>query len=148
MALDLVFWLSVLAFGWGASLVTYRWFALINGWPMVEWQASRPGLPVTIGVVAIAFALLFALARGGTTGLVVPLLGVLLALAWTALLRVGAQSALLLAPAATVLLVLVVDSPGTEEVLLVSPEPVGAVDVFSLEQALASRVRPSAMATA
>ncbi|HAP76449.1 MAG TPA: hypothetical protein DCR14_10235, partial [Acidimicrobiaceae bacterium] len=50
--------------------------------------------------------------------------------------------------AATVLLVLVVDSPGTEEVLLVSPEPVGAVDVFSLEQALASRVRPSAMATA
>lgn len=106
MALDLVFWLSVLAFGWGASLVTYRWFALINGWPMGEWQASRPGLPVTIGIVAIAFALLFALARGGTTGLVVPLLGVLLALAWTALLRVGAQSALLLAPAATVLLVL------------------------------------------
>lgn len=106
MALDIIFWLSVLAFGWGTSLATYRWFALINGWPMGEWQASRPGLPVTIGGVAIAFALLFALARGGTTGLVVPLLGVLLALAWTAVLRVGAQSALLLAPAATVLLVL------------------------------------------
>lgn len=98
MPVDLMFVLATAAFAWGLSLATYRWFAVHNGWPMGEWQAHRPGLPIAIGLFAVLFAVLFALARGGATALIVPLLGVLCALTWTALTRVGAQSALILAP--------------------------------------------------
>ncbi|HRD74997.1 MAG TPA: hypothetical protein PK264_03520 [Hyphomicrobiaceae bacterium] len=106
MSVDLILWLAVAAFAWGLSLVTYRWFALINGWPMGDWQANRPGLPFALGVIAMTMALVFGLARGGGTGLIVPVLGALLALAWTAIFRVGAQASLLLAPLATLALVL------------------------------------------
>ena len=98
MPVDPMFWLATAAFAWGLSLASYRWFAVHNAWPMGEWQAHRPGLPIAIGLFAMLFALLFALARGGTTALVLPLFGVVCALGWTAITRVGAQSALLLAP--------------------------------------------------
>lgn len=98
MPVDPMFWLATAAFAWGLSLASYRWFAVHNGWPMGEWQAHRPGLPIAIGLFAMLFALLFALARGNTTALVLPLFGVVCSLAWTAITRVGAQSALLLAP--------------------------------------------------
>lgn len=100
MPVDPMFWLATAAFAWGLSLASYRWFAVHNAWPMGEWQAHRPGLPIAIGLFAMLFALLFALARGGTTALVLPLFGVVCALAWTAITRVGAQSALILAPLA------------------------------------------------
>lgn len=103
---DPMFILATAAFAFGLSLVTYRWFAVHNGWPMGEWQAHRPGLPIAIGVFSILIAMLFAMARSGPTLLIVPLLGVLCALTWTALTRVGAQSALIFAPAAAILLVL------------------------------------------
>ena len=98
MPVDPMFWLATAAFAWGLSLASYRWFAVHNAWPMGEWQAHRPGLPIAIGLFAMLFALLFALARGGTTALVLPLFGVVCELGWTAITRVGAQSALLLAP--------------------------------------------------
>lgn len=104
MPVDSVFVLATLAFAWGLSLATYRWFAVHNGWPMGEWQAHRPGLPIAMGLFAMAFAFIFGLARGGTTTLIVPLLGLLCALAWTAITRIGAQSALLLAPLAVLAL--------------------------------------------
>jgi hypothetical protein len=104
MPVDPMFWMATATFAWGLSLATYRWFALHNGWPMGEWQAHRPGLPIAIGLFSMLFAVLFAIARGGNTMFVMPLLGVMCALVWTAITRVGAQSALLLAPASVVAL--------------------------------------------
>lgn len=101
---DLMFVLATAAFAWGLSTVTYRWFAIQNGWPMGAWQSALPTLPQVIGLVVLAVAVVFALARGMGTTLVLPLLGVLCAFAWTGLLKVGAQSALVLGPIAAVLL--------------------------------------------
>lgn len=102
MDVDYMFLWATAAFGFGLSLATYRWFALHNGWPMGEWQAHRPGLPIAIGVFAMLFAMLFGLARGGPSLLLIPILGLLCALTWTAIMRVGAQSALFLAPASMI----------------------------------------------
>jgi len=104
MPIDWMFWLATAAFAWGLSLATYRWFAVHNGWPMGEWQAHRPGLPIAIGLFSLTFAMLFAIARGGNSVFLLPVLGVVGALVWTALLRVAAQSALLLAPVSVVTL--------------------------------------------
>ena len=100
MTIDLMFWLATAAFAWGLSLASYRWFATYNDWPMGEWQAHRPGLPIAIGLLAVLFAMLFALARGDETVLVLPLSGLGCAIAWTALTKVAAQAALILAPLA------------------------------------------------
>ena len=102
MFVDPMFVLATAAFAFGLSLATYRWFAVHNGWPMGEWQSHRPGLPIALGFFCVLMAMLFAMFRGGATLLILPLLGVLCALTWTSLTRVGAQSALLLAPAALV----------------------------------------------
>lgn len=104
MPVDLMFLLGTAAFTFGMSLAAYRWFAVHNGWPMGEWQAHRPGLPIAIGLFCMLFAVLFALARGGSTVLVLPLLGALCALTWIALARVGAQISLLFAPASVIAL--------------------------------------------
>lgn len=104
MPIDWMYWLAVAAFAWGLSLATYRWFAIHNGWPMGEWQAHRPGLPIAIGLFSILFAMLFAIARGGNSVYFLPFLGAFGALVWTALTRVAAQSALLLAPISVVAL--------------------------------------------
>ncbi len=101
---DLPFYLAVAAFGLGLSLATYRLFAMHYGWPMGRWQAHRPVLPILIGFACLILAGLFALARGygsfSAGGWAIPLLGIALAVFWTGFLRVGAQSALLLAPIA------------------------------------------------
>lgn len=99
LTFDPMYLLAVAAFAFGLSLASYRWFAAHNGWPMGEWQAHRPGLPIAIGLFAMIFAMLFAMARGGATLLWVPAAGIIAALLWTWVARVGAQSALLLAPA-------------------------------------------------
>jgi hypothetical protein len=104
MLIDWMFWLAVAAFAWGLSLAMYRWFAIHNDWPMGEWQAHRPGLPIAIGLFAVFFATLFAVARGGTSVYYLPFLGLIGALGWTALTRVAAQSALLLAPISVIAL--------------------------------------------
>jgi hypothetical protein len=100
---DLMFCLATAALAWGLSLASYRWIAQQSGWTMGAWQARMPVLPRTIGVVAVAIAVAFAMARGLGTALVLPLLGLAGAMAWTLGLKVGAQSALLLAPAAAAL---------------------------------------------
>lgn len=104
MPIDWMYWLAVAAFAWGLSLATYRWFAFHNDWPMGEWQAHRPGLPIAIGLFSVLCAVLFAVARGGTSLYYLPLFGAVGALVWTALLRVAAQAALLLAPISVIVL--------------------------------------------
>lgn len=100
---DLPFFLAVGALGWGLSLATYRPVATLLGWPMGSWQAGRPRLPLVIGLVSALLAFLFAAARvygGFVNGWAIPLFGLGWAIFWTGFLRVGAQSALFLAPAA------------------------------------------------
>lgn len=104
MPSDAMFWLATGAFAWGLSLATYRWVATYNEWPMGEWQAHRPGLPIAIGLLSALIALLFGLARGEGAVFAITLLGLVLASFWTAATRVGAQAALLLAPLSVVAL--------------------------------------------
>jgi hypothetical protein len=103
---DLMFLLATAAFAWGLSVMTYRWIARHNSWPMGAWQSQMPELPVMLGLVVIAVAVVFAMARGWGTSIILPLLGLAIAFGWTVLLKVGAQSALLLGPAAAVLLLI------------------------------------------
>ncbi len=104
--IDLMFALATAAFAWGLSLATYRWFAIHNGWTMGAWQQSMPALPRVIGVLVLAVATVFALSRGLGTAVALPLAGLLSAFAWTMLLKVGAQSALLLGPAAAAIVLI------------------------------------------
>jgi hypothetical protein len=105
--IDNLFLLAVAAFGWGLSLCTYRLFARSNGWPMGALQSDLPVIPVLIGIAGLIAGLLFATARGADEGgWVIIAFGLLLAVAWTGLLRVGSQVALFLAPVATFLLLL------------------------------------------
>ena len=62
--IDLGFVLAVVAFGWGLSLASYRWFAGHYGWPMGDWQAESPRLTILLGASAVVLAILYALARG------------------------------------------------------------------------------------
>lgn len=104
---DFLFFAAALSLGWGLSLASYRLFARRYDWPMGEVHGSRPMLPVTVGLVAVAMALAFAAARGGDFGgWWIVMAGLAWAVFWTGFLRVGAQLALLLAPAATALLCL------------------------------------------
>lgn len=108
---DVAFFLAVGALGWGLSLATYRAFATHFGWPRGSWHEQRPQLPVLIGGVCVLVALMFGSARvySGLApgGWAIPLFGIAWAVFWTGFLRVGAQSALLLAPVATALLAVV-----------------------------------------
>jgi hypothetical protein len=104
---DNLFLLAVASLGWGLSLATYRLFARSRGWPMGALQADIPFIPVLIGLVGLFAALLFATARGADDGgWVIIALGLLVAVLWTGLLRVGSQISLFLAPIATFLLLL------------------------------------------
>ena len=100
---DAMFVLATAAFAWGLSLVSYRWFARHNGWAMGAWQAAMPAVPQAIGVAVVALAVGVAIARGPGTAVLVLVLGLAGAAVWTLLLKVGAQSALLLGPLAAAL---------------------------------------------
>jgi hypothetical protein len=106
---DLGFILAVVAFGLGLSLATYRAVATQSDWPMGEWHHSRPRLPVLIGMGSVLLASAYAFARGSggylLSAVAIPIFGFGWAGFWTGFLRVGAQSALLLAPLAAALLV-------------------------------------------
>jgi hypothetical protein len=107
-AIDVGFVLAVVAFGWGLSLATYRMFARLRGWPMGAWQVERHGLTVLLGLAVTAMAAAFAGARGygghELSAAAIPLFGIAWAAFWTGFLRVGAQLALILGPAAALLL--------------------------------------------
>jgi hypothetical protein len=104
---DHLFLLAVGALGWGLSLATYRSIAELNGWPLGAVQANAPQFAVTLGLASIAIALPYAGTRGiAHGGVVIVLFGLALAAFWSGFLRVGAQTALLLAPLAAALLLL------------------------------------------
>jgi hypothetical protein len=106
---DLGFLLAVVAFGSGLSLATYRAVAGQFGWPMGVWHRERPALPILVGVGSLLLAAAYAFSRGYggyvLSASVIPVFGIAWAAFWTGFLRVGAQSALLLAPLAAALLI-------------------------------------------
>ena len=107
--IDLGFILAVIAFGSGLSLATYRIVAARWGWPMGAWQRERPILPVLVGAACMLLAGAYAFARGYggyvLSASLIPAFGAAWAAFWTGFLRVGAQSALLLAPLVALLLI-------------------------------------------
>ena len=106
--IELGFVLSVVAFGWGLSLAAYRRVAARREWPMGSWQTHRPHLVILVGAATVLVAFSYALARGYggylLSAALIPAFGIAWAAFWIGFFRVGAQSALLLAPAAAVLL--------------------------------------------
>lgn len=98
-----MFVLAVAAFAWGLSLAAYRWVALNNAWPMGVWQAEWPLMPRLIGLGSAGVALISGAELGGVALPLVLLLGLVGTVAWMLVLKVGAQSALLLAPVAVAL---------------------------------------------
>jgi hypothetical protein len=98
---DHLFLLAIGTLGWGLSLVTYRGLARRFGWPMGAVQTEQPVVPLAVGALSLLIAVAFAAARGTMQGgWVILLFGVAFGLFWSGFLRVGAQSALLLAPLA------------------------------------------------
>ncbi|MTD93435.1 hypothetical protein GIW81_03675 [Hyphomicrobium sp. xq] len=105
--IDQSFLLAVGAIGWGLSLATYRPLALKAGWPLGKAQERVPALTLVVAVVSIAAGLIVAGTRGALHGgVAMVLLGIALAVFWSGFLRVGAQSALFLAPLAALTLAL------------------------------------------
>ena len=105
--IDQSFLLAVGAIGWGLSLATYRPLALRAGWPLGKAQERVPALTLIVAALSIAAGLALASARGALHGgVAIVLLGIALAVFWSGFLRVGAQSALFLAPAAALTLAL------------------------------------------
>jgi hypothetical protein len=103
--IDQSFLLAVAAIGWGLSLATYRPLALKAGWPLGKAQERVPALTLIVAALSIAAGLVVATSRGALHGgVAVILLGIALAVFWSGFLRVGAQSALLLAPLAALAL--------------------------------------------
>lgn len=105
--MDNLFLLAVASFGFGLSLATYRLFARSNGWPMGALQADMPVIPVLIGILGLTAGLAFAAARGVSDGgWYIIVVGLMLALLWTGLMRVGSQIGLFIVPVVTFLLLL------------------------------------------
>jgi len=106
MIVDLPFLLAVGAIGWGLSLATYRPIARRAGWPLGAAQEKLPALTLVIGLISVAVGLALALTRGVLDGgAAIVIFGLGLAVFWSGFLRVGAQSALLLAPLAALSLI-------------------------------------------
>jgi len=104
---DHLFLLAIGALGWGVSLATYRMLAQRNAWPMGELQAQRPAIPLLIGLLSLGAGVIFAAALGTMHGgWVIIVFGLAFGLFWSGFLRVGAQTALLLAPVAAGLLLI------------------------------------------
>jgi hypothetical protein len=105
--IDQSFLLAVGAIGWGLSLATYRPLALKARWPLGKAQERVPALTLIVAALSIATGLIAAGTRGALHGgVAMVLLGIALAVFWSGFLRVGAQSALLLAPLAALALAL------------------------------------------
>lgn len=109
-AIDYGLVFAVAALGWGLALLLYRTCALSSGWPMGKWQRERAESAWWIGMACIALAMAFAVWRFSigypVSASVIPLFGIAWGLFWIGFLRVGAQSALLLAPFAALLLLI------------------------------------------
>jgi len=102
---DHLFLLAIGALGWGVSLATYRVLAKRNGWPLGALQADQPAIPILLGLLSLGAGIAFAAARGSMHGgWVILVFGLALGVFWSGFLRVGAQTALLLAPVAAAIL--------------------------------------------
>jgi hypothetical protein len=103
--IDSLFLLAAGSVGWGLSLALYRPIARLNRWPMGALHHDFPALPILVGLLALACGLNFAATRtAAADGWLIVVFGAFLCLFWTGFLRVGSQTALLLAPLATALL--------------------------------------------
>src|SRR5262249_56922195 len=98
-----------MACGWGWSLATYGMVAGGWGGPLGACDGKRPILPVLVGAACMLLAGAYAFARGYggyvLSASLIPAFGAAWAAFWTGFLRVGAQSALLLAPLVALLLI-------------------------------------------
>lgn len=107
-AIDFGLLFAVLALGWGIALAVYRTVAEAVRWPMGRIQRSYPELAFAIGVACVACSAAFALWRAvagyPVSASMILLFGIAWAVFWIGFLRVAAQSALLLAPLGTLLL--------------------------------------------
>ena len=104
--IDLLFFLAVGAIGWGLALISYAPIARLADWPLGTAQERLPTLTSFVAFGSIAVGMALALARGPLNGgIVILIFGVGLAVFWCGFLRVGAQSALLLAPASALALI-------------------------------------------
>lgn len=104
--IDLLFFLAIGAIGWGLALASYRPIARMAGWPLGTAQDRLPTLTSLLALASIAVGLALAMSRGPLNGgIAILIFGVGLAVFWCGFLRVGAQSALLLAPAAALALI-------------------------------------------
>jgi hypothetical protein len=104
--IDHLFFLAVGAIGWGLALAWYRPLAQTAGWPLGTAQDRLPTLTSFLALGSIAVGMVLAMARGPLNGgIVILIFAVGLAVFWCGFLRVGAQSALLLAPASAFALV-------------------------------------------
>lgn len=98
---DSLFLLSIVAFGLGLSLLTYRLVALRCGWPMGVLHRDWPAVPILLGLFSLVVAIVFAAERAPAPGgWVIAACGALLAVFWTGFLRVASQVSLLIAPPA------------------------------------------------
>ncbi len=96
-----LFVLAIVAFGLGLSLLTYRFFALMLGWPMGVPHREWPAVPILLGLFSLLAAVVFAVEQtSALTGWGVVVCGLLLAAFWTGFLRVGSQVSLFIGPLA------------------------------------------------
>ncbi len=103
--IDPAFFLAIGAVGWGLSLALYRPLARVAGWPLGTAQEKLPTLTLLLALTAIIAGIILAVARGPLNGgIIILIFGVGLSVFWCGFLRVGAQSALLLAPLAALAL--------------------------------------------
>ncbi|HUS98579.1 MAG TPA: hypothetical protein VMX97_17780 [Hyphomicrobiaceae bacterium] len=139
--IDHLFVAAFLAFGWGLSLATYRVFAVRHGWPMGELHDAKPLVPMLIGAFAVVIAFLFAAARlYDAGGWWVVVAGIAFAAVWTGFMRVGSQISLLLAPLATLFLVMAWISVRTppDDVVGTRFPPAGATTATTARPVVAS----------
>lgn len=107
-AIDFGLLLAVLTLGWGIALATYRSVAEAIDWPMGTTQRRHPDFARVLGLACIACAAAFvvwrAIAGYPLSAVMILVFGLSWAAFWLGFLRVGAQSALFLAPLAACLL--------------------------------------------
>jgi hypothetical protein len=107
-AIDFGLLLAVLTMGWGIVTATYRPVAEAVHWPMGAPQRRHPHLARNLGmacvICAVAFVVWRVVAGYPLSAAMILIFGLAWAAFWLGFLRVGAQSALLLAPMSAALL--------------------------------------------
>lgn len=107
-AIDFGLLLAVLTLGWGIVIAAYRPIAEAISWPMGAPQRRYPLVARVLGMACVACAVAFVVWRVVAgyplSALMILVFGLAWAAFWLGFLRVAAQSALLLAPIAALLL--------------------------------------------